>query len=34
MIKYIRNMGYNKRVTNKIRSAYGPLIRDDEKWLK
>jgi hypothetical protein len=32
--KYIKNMSYNKRVTNKIRSLRGPLIRDDERELK
>jgi hypothetical protein len=29
----IRKMSYNKRVTNKIRSACGPLIGDCEEWL-
>jgi hypothetical protein len=28
------NMSYNKRVTNKIRSASGPLIKDHEKGLR
>jgi hypothetical protein len=30
----IRNVSYDKRVTNKIRSAGSPLIKDGENGLK
>jgi hypothetical protein len=30
--KYIRNVSYNKRVTDKIRSVCGPLIIGTTKW--